>query len=289
MKIISTLLGLTCVLPALGQSTLSEDDRWAWDANLGWTDFRSDRPVVGNGVRVNDTFLSGYAWSANTGWIYFGDNSPANGLRYGNADAADFGVNHDGAGNLSGLAWSANTGWISFGWSSDDHPNRPRFDVYSGAFSGFAWSPNVGWLNLGSGLLRTESMAITDSDGDGISDTWEREWAGTLPVLTGTGDADGDGISDREEYVLDTSPLEPNAPLRITRISKVPNQNTVALEWPGSPARVYDIEARTNLVTGRWLQLGRVSGASSAVTTAPVAQMTPDAFFRIGAKLPFTP
>ena len=289
MKVTSTLLGLAFALPTLAQSTVSEDDRWAWDANLGWTDYRSDRPVVGDGVRVHDTFLSGYAWSANTGWIYFGDSSPANSLRYGNADAADFGVNHDGAGNLSGLAWSANTGWLNFGWASSADPHRPRFDVYSGAFAGYAWSVNAGWINLGSGLLRTESMSIVDSDGDGISDTWERERAGTLPVLTSTGDADGDGISDRQEYILDTNPIVPNAPLRITRISKVADQNLVTLEWPSSPTRVYDVEGRTNLVANHWLHLGHVPGSSGAATTTSAAQTAPGTFYRIGAKLPFTP
>lgn len=133
---------------------------------------------------------------------------------------------------------------------------------------------------------RREGLSVTI---DGISDTWERERAGTLPVLTGTGDADSDGLSDQQEYILDTNPLAPNPPLRITRISRIPNQNAVELEWPSSPARVYAVDARPDLGETNWLHLGDVSGSPGAITTAPVEQGLPNAFFRIGARLPLAP
>ena len=47
------------------------------------------------------------------GWIHLGDGTPANGIRYQNNSASDYGVNHDGLGNLSGLAYGANIGWIN--------------------------------------------------------------------------------------------------------------------------------------------------------------------------------
>ncbi|HKX62494.1 MAG TPA: hypothetical protein VJS65_11630 [Verrucomicrobiae bacterium] len=278
------------VAGASAQSTFtSDEDHFTWGANVGWIEFRPERPAAGAGVRVHDTFLSGHAWSANAGWIHFGNGAPSSGIRYANSEGGEYGVNHDGAGNLSGLAWSANLGWINFGWAGAGGANSPRFSVSSGEFSGYAWSANAGWVNLASGFLRTDAMAIADSDGDGISDTWERARSGSLPILTASGDADGDGLSDKQEYIMDTDPMAANEPLRITRISQVPNQRAVELEWPGSSARVYTVEAKPELDQTSWLTLGEVPGVEGKRTAVNVEQGAPQAFFRVGAKLPLTP
>lgn len=273
----------------LAQSTLNATNHYAWSGNTGWIDFRPERPSAGDGVRVHDTFLSGYAWSANTGWIHFGDGSPSDVIRYANNSNFDYGVNHDGAGNLSGLAWSANTGWINFGWAAAGNTNRPRFDLSTGEFSGYAWSANCGWVNLATGLLRTDRMISLDADGDGIADTWERQRTGTLPILTSTGDADGDGISDKQEYLLDTDPLVTNAPIRITRLSKLPNVPAVEMEWESRPTRIYAVEYRTNLADGAWTFAADVAGNSGNTTTAIMNGRLPEAYFRIGVKLPLQP
>ncbi|MSU59658.1 MAG: hypothetical protein EXS35_16080 [Pedosphaera sp.] len=291
-KTIALLLALAALpFGAHAQSTINSTNHYAWDANAGWIDFRAERPNPGDGIRVTDTFLSGYAWSANTGWINFG-GTPLDAIHYLNSSSADFGVNQDGAGNLSGLAWSPNTGWINFGWAASTNTDRPRFDISTGDFSGYAWSANCGWINLGTGLLRTDSVAVTDSDNDGISDAWEREHVETLPalpVLTRGGDYDGDGITDVQEYLLDTDPLVPNAPFRITRISKIPNVTSVEMEWPSSPARIYGVEAKLDLGATNWLFLANVPGAPGTNTIQAIEQGAPTAFFRVAAKLPLQP
>ena len=75
----------------------------------GWT-CRGD---TNNGAVIGEYVCSGYIYSANVGWINLGSGSPANGIRYQNNSAADFGVNQDGLGNLSGYAYGANIGWIN--------------------------------------------------------------------------------------------------------------------------------------------------------------------------------
>ena len=266
----------------------SAGDAFAWGANFGWMDFAPQRPNPGDGVRVTDTHLSGYAWSGNIGWINFGDNLPANLVRFANTNADDFGVNHDGAGNLSGLAWAPNAGWINFGWAATNDANRPRFDIQVGNFLGYAWSGNVGWINLGAGLLRTESIAITDKDHDGISDAWEMEHAGNLTTLTATGDADNDGRTDKEEYLADTNPLVPNGPFLITRFTKT-GPSFYDLEWPSTPTRLYGIEAKQSVTETNWIVLGDVPGAAGTNTIQPLNLGVPQVFLRIGAKLPLQP
>ena len=52
------------------------------------------------------------SWNgANIGWLDLGDGTPPNGIQYLNNSAADFGVNHDGAGNLS-RAFAELIGWM---------------------------------------------------------------------------------------------------------------------------------------------------------------------------------
>jgi hypothetical protein len=267
----------------------SDDDRFAWSANLGWIEFRPERPAPGDGVRVHDSFLAGYAWSANAGWIHFGNGSPANALRYENTTGLNYGVNHNGTGDLRGFAWSSNLGWIHFGWASGSDAQRPRFSVASGEFSGYAWSPNAGWISLGTGHLRTDAISVPDSDGDGISDTWEIQHAGSLPVLSAQGDADADGVPDGQEYVLDTDPLVGTPPLRITSIVSLAGQSAVAVEWPSRPSRVYVVEGKPDLGQPDWLALGTVPGGLGSNTVVAIERGAPEAFFRIGAKLPLTP
>ena len=293
MKHSALLLALAALpLGAVAQQTTftSAGDTFAWSANAGWLDFAPQRPSPGDGVRVGDACLAGYAWSANTGWINFGDGTPANGIHYLNDTGADSGVNHDGGGNLSGLAWSANLGWINFGWAEPGDSNRPRFDLATGNFAGYAWSANTGWINLASGLLRTVTIAITDTDHDGISDAWELFWVQSLTPFTGISDYDSDGLTDKQEYWLDSNPLVPNAPLRITRISKVPNTSAVELEWPSSPARIYGIEAKPDVTTTNWVILGDVPGSAGTNTVQAIeAGGQPKAFFRVGSKIPLQP
>ena len=185
-----------CLAPQAA-TTINAVNRFAYGANLGWMDWRGDGA---NGAVIGAFVCSGNIYAANVGWIALGDGTPANGVRYANNAGADSGVNHDGAGNLSRLAWSANLGWINFGWAAPADANRPRFDLLSGEFAGLAWSSNAGWINLATGLLKTDSMCVPDSDADGISDKNETGNDGRYnpgedsnPLVQ---DTDGDGLKD---------------------------------------------------------------------------------------------
>jgi hypothetical protein len=69
---------------------------------------------------------------------------------YTNTSPDDYGVNHDGAGNLSGYAWGTNVGWINF---SPTH-GGVTIDLVTGEFDGHAWAENVGWIRFrGSGVV----------------------------------------------------------------------------------------------------------------------------------------
>ena len=276
-------------LPAAHAGTnIASDKPHAWSANSGWINLRGD---ITNGVLVGDSFLSGHAWSGNAGWIQFGDGTPANLHTYSNASAADFGVNHDGAGNLSGLAYGANIGWINFGWASANDPNRPRFSLVTGDFSGYAWSANTGWIDLGTGNLRAESVLYADADGDGISDAWEQQQFGNTSSASVTSDADGDGVSDKNEFLGGSDPHDVSSYLRIVSYREMPGLVQSQIEFTSKPTRLYRLEWSTDLVSWAVVPaLGTFTPSAGATTIKLVTHPAEERrFFKAVAIVPLTP
>src|SRR5262245_116562 len=71
-------------------TTIDPANKSAWGANVGWIDWRGD---TNNGAVIGAFVCSGSIWSANAGWIQLGNGAPANGVRYLNNSATDYGVN----------------------------------------------------------------------------------------------------------------------------------------------------------------------------------------------------
>jgi hypothetical protein len=280
---------------AHAQSTIDSTNKYAWSANTGWINFR---PSAVDGVVTGEKFLSGYAWAANTGWIHMGDGTPVNGHSYANTSATDYGVNHDGAGNLTGYAYSANTGWVNFGWAGSNDPNRPHFDILSGNFSGYAWSANTGWINLGSSFLNTDQILCPDTDRDGMGDAWEMERFGSL-TTSGIGtDKDSDGQSDAAEFAADTNPNDPRESLRFTAQSFSADFTRGTLEFATTrPTRLYRIQTSSTLLPsghGSWADVSGlgVFAADPGSTTTKRITLPPDTarqFFRVVPVKPLQP
>lgn len=285
MKITLFLLALGA--SAFAQSTIAPAQPFAWGVNVGWL---NARPSVADGVRTGDTVCSGFVWAANVGWIKLGGGTPANGRQYSNTTAGDWGVNVQPDGALRGFAWGANIGWVNF-----EATGNPRIDLATGAFAGYAWSTNVGWLNLGDANFHptTTTLAITDTDGDGISDAWEYEAAGNLTTLSALGDADGDGVSDFNEYLADTDPLDRTDRLRITRydITRPGGVATQNLQFTSQPTRFYRLETRASLSSGTWADagLGLFQGQPASTLLDLGVPTGTQRFYRITVQRPLAP
>src|ERR1051325_3011593 len=106
----SALLLTAALDQALAVSTINATNQFAYGANIGWLNWRGD---TNNGAIIGEYVCSGCIYSANVGWINLGSGAPANGIRYQNNSGTDFGVNHDGLGNLRGYAYGPNIGWIN--------------------------------------------------------------------------------------------------------------------------------------------------------------------------------
>src|SRR2546427_1766054 len=180
-------------------TTINLTNHFAYGANLGWMDWRGD---TNSGAVIGEYVCSGYIYSANVGWIHLGSNAPANQIQYQNNSATDYGVNHDGLGNLRGFAYGANIGWVNF-----ENLGAPKVDLVTGKLSGSVYSANCGWISLSNAFAFVQADHIqsgADTDGDGIADAWEVTYTNTLTAFTATSDTDHDGVSDKNEYFADT-------------------------------------------------------------------------------------
>lgn len=279
-------------------TTIDPTDTHAYGANIGWINGRGD---VTNGAVVGEFICSGYFYSANCGWVHLGSGAPADGIRYQNNSATDYGVNTQDylslggtvEAKLRGYAYGANVGWIAFEATGD-----PRVDLGNGQLKGHAYSANVGWIVLsGAGVtVRTINIAEgTDSDEDGIPDAWERFHAGNLTLMNALTDRDGDGLSDKTEYAADTDPFDPTDRLRITAFVP-PRQLVIAgpfitdLTWTSKPTRWYDIRLNPDLLSGWTTPVFNILPAAGATTTWNLTDSAGiKRFYQIRAKLPLSP
>ncbi len=270
------------------QSTINSANRFAYGANIGWTDWRADGA---NGVVIGEYVCSGYIYAANVGWINLGGGTAANGIRYQNNSTTDFGVNNDGFGNLRGYAWGANIGWVNF-----ESLGAPKLDLCTGKLSGYVYGANVGWISLSNATAFVQTDSIrrgTDSDGDGIPDAFELTWTGNLTTMGAASDFDNDGISDRDEYWAGTNPIDPADKLQINYFASNNNNSLSTLTWSTTLSRHYKIQKRAdfNALTP-WvdLSLGLISPDSGTTTTRTVTDSSAtQRYFRVQAVRPLIP
>jgi len=290
MKKIALICLIAGMTNAWAASTINSTDKFAYGANIGWLNAAGD---VANGSVIGEYVCSGYIWSANCGWIHLGSGTPVNAIRYQNNSATDFGVNHDGLGNLRGFAYGANIGWINF-----ENTGAPKVDLNTGNLSGSVWSANCGWISLSNAFahVQTDTLRMgADSDGDGITDAWELTYTNTLARFTASTDTDGDGMSDLKEHIADTSPLDPNDYLRITSYSVLfgGGNETNTLTWTTKPTRCYQLDYRTNLNAGTpWVNAPAVFAPDPGMNTTRMLALSPplaERYFRIEAIKPLFP
>ena len=292
------LLSVALAGAARAATTIDAANAEAYGANIGWVNWRGD---VTNGAVIGEFICSGYTYSANCGWINLGNGTPANGIRYQNNSAADFGVNtqdysSDGTAfvaRLRGFAYGANIGWVNFEANGD-----PRVDLTTGRLLGYAYGANVGWIALGGTgvtVITTSIVPGADTDGDGIPDAWELLHAGNLTKMNATTDSDHDGVLDKDEYLADTDPLDPSDHLRVT--SLVPPQSSPAfggyvasLTWTSKPTREYSIETNPDLVSVWGTAASNIVPSAGITTTLSFLDIqAAQRFYRVWVKRPLVP
>lgn len=279
-RLIISFMLLVVALSLQADTTIDPGNSYAYGANIGWVNAEGD---VANGAVIGQAVCLGYMYGANVGWIHLGDGTPDNGMSYENNSAADYGINHDGAGNLTGYAYGSNIGWISF----EQTYGQPKVNLLTGVLSGYAWSANTGWINL-SGMVTLTLDSGPDTDADGIPDAWEYGHTNALGVLAGSNaDVDHDGVSDSDEYGADTNPFDSNDYLWVTLDKAGGTTNT--LSWATRPTRLYRLQSVAALTTGEWANTSSGllhDNTGILIVHDEPATNNPARFYRVNAVLP---
>ncbi|HSU56450.1 MAG TPA: thrombospondin type 3 repeat-containing protein [Candidatus Dormibacteraeota bacterium] len=263
-------------------TSINPTNKFAYGANIGWMDWRGN---TNSGAVIGEYVCSGYLYAANVGWINLGSNAPANGIQYQNNSATDYGVNHDGLGNLRGFAWGANIGWLNF-----ESNGAPRVNLATGKLSGSIYSANCGWLSLSNAfaVVQTDHIpAGADSNANGLPDAWERTFFGALGVNPNA-DADGDGASNQQEYLAGTNPTNSADKLVITTYGTTPGGTQATVQWRSTTTRLYSIQKTLDLATPVWLDSGLGVFVPTGATTARTFtdSNAPRRFYRVQALRP---
>jgi hypothetical protein len=283
-KLFALLLVAGSLICSAAATSIDATNRYAYGANLGWMDWTGD---TANGAVTGDYVCSGFIYAANVGWLALGSGSPTNGIRYQNLDGSDFGVNHDGLGNLRGYAWGANIGWVNF-----ENTGAPRVDLKTGDLSGCIYSANCGWISLSnaSAYVQTDSMWPGLLATNGLPIAWLLTCFGTTNV-DANADPDGDGMSNMQEYLAGTNPNDTNSSLRITAYTTAPGGTSNALTWTSVLTRFYRVQESLDLTAPNWYDsgLGLISPDGAFTTRNTADTNAPIRFYRVRAMRPLSP
>ena len=148
---------------------------------------------------------------------------------------------------------------------------------------------------VNTGYLKTDTIAITDVDSDGISDAWELSRSGRTALLGTNSDRDGDGVSDLNEFRADTDPLASTSRPQVTIMIQILNGEpatsiTTGITWPSSSQRLYKIQFSSNLTS--WSDAAPdlfLPDAGSTTTRSVTHAISDKVFFRIQSARPLAP
>jgi hypothetical protein len=267
---------------AVATTSINSTNHYAYGANIGWMDWRGD---VTNGAVIGEYVCSGYIYAANVGWIGLGGGSPPGGIYYSNTSASDWGVNHDGSGNLRGYAYGANIGWVNF-----ENTGAPKVDLLTGKFGGYIYSANCGWISLSNAFAHVQTDTIVagaDSNTNGLADAWELQNFGYIGVDPNA-DPDNDGMSNLQEYRAGTDPNNGSDYLKFTAYSAAPGGIQSTATWSSVSTRLYYVEKTDGLGTNAWTDSGLgIITPDGATTTRNFSDTNiPARFYRVRAVKP---
>jgi uncharacterized repeat protein (TIGR02543 family) len=230
---------------------------------VGWTGTGS---VPASGSASNVTFTlsasSHLHWLWHTEYLLSVTNSPG-----GTVSAPAAGWAGEGS-NVTVIA-TADPGYVFSGWLGDLLSSSPTISFL---------------MDQPYSLIATFAV---DSDNDGLPDSWEMAYFGTLLATPG-GDPDGDGRSNLQEYLEGTNPVVPD----IFRISSLRLTNSQSiLTVSNNTGTRYNVQNTISLPSN-WNTIGVTQFANVFTSALPTSKQ---AFWRLQqpsrppAALPFVP
>jgi len=160
----------------------------------------------------------------------------------------------------------------------------------SGNLEGFACTPTEetnNWCFVADdNNLNTEAIVwyrqfepSADVDSDDLPDGWELWSFGTITQTVGSADSDMDGWSNTDEYIADTDPTNSSSFFPPLTLAFSPSSFILSID-PTSPARIYHIDYKTNLLDEIWMPWTNAVGTGTAWTNSAPESTDHQRFFR---------
>ena len=257
--------------PVAGEGLLeSESISTAGFANVGIrVTLRAFESSTGSGFETNDTFKLAVELTRPGGTErvdlvtgHPADKSPADGQLNGftAATAAEYttGAASDEFNAALATAAQSSRGTFSFLYSVPADVTAVRLIADATSNS------NAEFFFLKDFVI--EANVSSDSDGDGMPDTWEIANFGSL-AQTGTGDVDGDGQSNAAEFAAGTDPNLASSALVITQVFIDRAANSATIDWASVVGKTYRVQRATSLEAGAaWTDIGAPVTANGVVS-----------------------
>ena len=113
------------------------------------------------------------------------------------------------------------------------------------------------------GAVNTGETVITDSDGDGMPDTYEvANGFDIFSAADAAQDADGDGRSNVSEYLAGTNPRDPASAL-VATATKPTTGGGVVIQFTAKANKSYTIQYKDALTAATWLKLVDIAAQAS--------------------------
>jgi uncharacterized repeat protein (TIGR02543 family) len=160
-------------------------------------------------------------------------------------------------------------------------PEATNVTLVAQADNGFVFAGWTGDLlstspTLNFSMTQPYTLVATfaaDSDGDGLPDSWELAYFGTLLATPG-GDPDGDGRSNLQEFRDGTNPLVPDI-FRIESLRLVNNQSILTIS--NNTGTRYGVQNTISL-PANWATIGTTQFANTFTSALPSSS---NAFYRL--------
>lgn len=128
-----------------------------------------------------------------------------------------------------------------------------------------------------------------DSDGDGMTDDWERSYSlDPLNPLDAGLDSDGDGLTNLQEFEMGSNPRDSRSGVHITSIALSVNNGNVVLTFTAFAGQSYTVESAPT-VAGPWTPFQDIAAVGATQAMQLTVPATGSAkFFRLRTPWRFT-
>jgi len=107
------------------------------------------------------------------------------------------------------------------------------------------------------GFAATNTVALTvtftDSDNDGMQNSWETLYFGSTTAAVASLDADGDGTTNLQEFLAGTDPK--NAASKLTSTVTRNASNQAVIHFTAQPYKAYTVQYKNSLTDVSWIRL----------------------------------